>query len=326
MDRRAFLAGAAALLVAPLAAEAQRAGKVPRVGILSAGWPSPSPSPAWRAFQDGLRDLGWAEGRDLVLEPRFAEGQHDRLPALAQDLVRLNVDVIVTFGPFSIRPARDATRTIPIVMIGSSSDPVGDGFVTSLARPGGNITGVGTAAGMESTWKWLEFLKEVLPKASRVVVLLEAPQPPSFVRARADAARQLGLRLEESVIKVAKLESTMATISRRGVDAVYVPMGGFLYTHRDRVAALAIAHRLPTLGPISELPEAGGLLSYGQSLKDIFRRGATFVDKILKGAKPGDIPIEQAMKVELVINLKTAKALGLTIPPSVLARADQVIE
>jgi putative ABC transport system substrate-binding protein len=218
-----------------------------------------------------------------------------------------------------LRPAHDqaclgATRTIPIVMI-AVTDPVRDGFVSSLARPGGNVTGVTWAAGSEVIGKILGILKEVLPRASQVTVLTEGSGDISG--AFADAARQLGLRFERSVGKdPTELEPTMAAISRQGVDAVFVPMSGFLFNHRNRVAALAAAHRLPTFSGLRELPEAGGLFSYGQRLEDLYRRAATFVDKILKGAKPGELPVEQATKFELVINLKTAQAIGLTVPRS----------
>jgi putative ABC transport system substrate-binding protein len=330
MDRRAFIGTVAGGLLAPaLAAEAQQAGKVYRIGILSSSYSSQPfrTEPTWRNFQQGLSDLGWTEGRNLVIERRFAEGQRDRLPAVAQELVALNVDVIVAFGPLALRPAQEATRTIPIVMIGGTADPIQDGLVPSLARPGGNLTGVIWGAGHEVPGKILELLKEVLPRASRVTVLDEG-----FVTAKGDraldvAARRLGLRVEWLQIKdPSELESPMAAIRRQGVDALYVPMTGPLFTNRGRVAAVALSHGLPTFGTLTEFPEAGGLLSYGQSIGDLFRRGAPFVDKILKGAKPGDIPIEQTTKFEVAVNLKTAKALGLTIPSAVLLRAGRVIE
>jgi putative ABC transport system substrate-binding protein len=252
----------------------------------------------------------------------------DRLPALAQDLIRLNVDVIVTFGPVTIRPAREATRTIPIVMIAGSGDPVRDGLVASLAHPGGNITGVTWSAGPEVIGKNLEILKQVVPRLSRVALLSDGGQSsPSGARAWEDATRQLGLRLERVVINdPTELESTMAAISRQRVDAVYVTMAGVTFTSRNHVAALAVAGRLPTFGLFRELAEAGGLLSYGPSIGAIYRRGAYYVDKILRGAKPADLPIEQPTKFELVINLKTAKALGLTIPQSLLIRADEIMQ
>jgi putative tryptophan/tyrosine transport system substrate-binding protein len=211
-------------------------------------------------------------------------------------------------------------------MIGAT-DPVRDGFVTSLGRPTGNVTGVTWGVGSEMDGKLLEILKEVIPRASRVTVLTEGPVSPSSDHVLADAAQKLSLRLEGSVIQNrSKLEQTMAAISRQGADAVYVTMAGFLFSDRNRVATLAAAHRLPTVGLFRQLPEAGGLFSYGQNIYSLYSRAATFVDKILKGAKPGDLSVEQATRFELVINLKTAKALGLTIPPSLLPRADQVIE
>jgi putative tryptophan/tyrosine transport system substrate-binding protein len=274
-----------------------------------------------------LRNLGWRVGHDLVLEPRFAEGQLDRLPALAHDLVSLNVDVIAAFGPLPIKPARDATRTIPIVMI-AVGDPVGQGLVASLSRPGGNITGVAWGASSDEIGKTLEILKEAIPKAIVVGILGEGPGTAEGNRAFENAARRLGFKPAPPVAvgDATELEPAIAAISRKGIDAVYVPMRGFLFNDRHRVAALAVARRLPTFSGLRELPEAGGFFSYGHSLADLYRRAATFVDRILKGARPGDIPIEQATKFELVINLKTAKALGLTIPPSLLLRADQVIE
>jgi ABC-type uncharacterized transport system substrate-binding protein len=328
IDRRAFVVGGVAALAVPLAAEAQQAWKVARVGILSATSPSSvnPATPTWRGFQEGLRDLGWTVGRDLVLERRYAAGDVDRLPALAQELVRLNVDVIAAFGPLTIRPASQATRTIPIVMI-AVADPVEQGLVSSLARPGGNVTGVTSGAGSQVIGKTLGILKEILPRASQVAVVGEGRASSSSDRAFADFARQLGLRLESSVVKDAgELEQTMTAISRQGVDAVYLRMQGFVFNQLDRVVALAAARRLPTFGGLRELPEAGGLFSYGQSLEDLYRRAASFVDRILKGTKPSELPIEQPTKFELVINLKTAKALNLTIPQSLLLRADQVIE
>jgi putative ABC transport system substrate-binding protein len=327
MIRRSFLVAAVAGVLAPFAAEAQQAGKVAHVGILSSSYPSVSASqPSWWGFEEGLRDLGWSVGRDLVLERRYAEGQLDRLPGLAQDLVRLNVDVLVTFGPLTIKPALEATRDVPIVMIGAT-DPVRDGFVTSLARPGGNVTGVTWGVGSDPQGKLLEILKTVLPRASRVTILTEGPLTPTSDEVLTDAARRLSLRLERSVVQDrTELEQTIAAIRRQGTHAVFLTMAGLLFTERNRVATLAVAHRLPTFGLFRELPEAGGLFSYGQNIGNLYRRGATFVDRILKGAKPGDLPIEQATKLELVINLKTAKALGLTIPPSLLLRADQLIE
>jgi ABC-type uncharacterized transport system substrate-binding protein len=328
MKRRTFLYGLMlGTLSTPRAAEAQQAGKVSRIGILSASYPSPPSESTWRGFYEGLRDLGWTVGRDLVVERRYAEGRLDRLPALVQDFIGLNVDVIVTFGPNTIRPAWEATRTIPIVMIAGSADPVQAGFVTSLARPGGNVTGVASAAGAELGGKSLEILKEVFPRLSRVTILTDGLSSQIVDRAWEDASRQLGVRLERSMIQdPTELEATMAAISRQRPEAVYVRMGGILYTSRTHLAALALARRLPTFATLRELPEAGGLFSYGPSIGAIYRRGAYYVDKILRGAKPADLPVEQPTKYELVINMKTAKALGLTIPPSVLVRADEVIE
>jgi putative tryptophan/tyrosine transport system substrate-binding protein len=326
MNRRRFvvtsLAGA---LVVSDVAKGQQVEKVARVGILSSSYSS-GVTPTRQAFEDRLGELGWTVDRNLILERRFAEGQLDRLPALAQDLVRLKIDVIAAFGPLTIKPARDATNTIPIVMI-AVSDPVGKGLVASLARPGGNVTGVTWGAGTEVIGKVLETLKEAIPGATQVAVLDDGPEDPGGKERFEKAARQLELRISGFVVgDVNKVEAAMADMGRRKVDAVYLPMRGFLFNDRHRVAGLAVARRMPMFGGLRELPEAGGLFSYGQSLRELYRHAATFVDKILKGAKPADLPVEQPTKFELVINLKTAKALNLTVPPSLLARADQIIE
>ena len=321
MDRRAFVAGTLGVLAAPQAIQAQ-VGKSPRIGILRPGSP---PDPLVDAFRQGLRELGYDEGHSISLEYRWAEGKDERLPELAADLVRLKVDVIVA-GAGAVGAAKHATTTIPIVMP-VSGDPVRDGFVTSLARPGGNITGLTTLSG-ELPGKWLELLKETLPRISRVAVLWDPVGSPSQVQASEAAARALGVRLH--VLKVDRangFEPALAEARKKEAGALITLGSPFFYVHRARLVELATKHRLPTIYPQREfVMGAGGLMSYGADYHDQFRRAASYVDKILKGAKPADLPIEQPTKFEFVINLKTAKALGLTIPPSVLARADEVIE
>lgn len=313
------------VVLAPCSGGAQ--AKQSRVGILSAGMPPPaSGNVALSRFMQGLSDLGWTEGQNFILERRYAAGKLDRLPALAQQLVRMKVDVIVTNGPVAIRPAFEATRTIPIVMIAGSADPVGDGFAASLARPGGNVTGLTWSAGPDLLGKNLELLKQVIPGLSRVALLNDGALHPTAAGAWQDAAQRLGLRLELFTIRdPAELQRTIVGISHGGADAMYVMLGGVNFSYRQRIADLALARRLPTFGVLNELPEVGGLMSYGPTLADIYGRGATYVDRILKGARPGDLPIEQPTKFELVINLKTAKALGLAVPQSLLLQADHLI-
>ncbi len=310
-------------LLAPYPGEAKQSRPMPRVGFLIAGMPSPLPPP----LEQGLRDLGWVEGQNVVFEPRFAEGRLDRLPALAQELVQMKVDMIVTVAGSTIRPAFEATRTIPIVMIGGSADPVGDGFAASLAHPGGNVTGVTWSAGPELVGKNLQLLKEVVPKLSRVALLYDGIINPTALRGWEDAAKRLGLRVELSTIREpAELEPTIAAISQAGADAMCVVLSGINYSRRERIAALALARRLPTFSTVRELPVAGGLMSYGPTTTEILGRGAIYVDKILRGARPSDLPIEQPTKFELVINLRTASALGLVVPSSLLRLADHLIK
>jgi putative tryptophan/tyrosine transport system substrate-binding protein len=327
MDRRAFLAGSAALLAAPLAAEGQQSGKVPLIGILRTGSP---PDPFIEAFRRGLHELGYAEDRNIRLEYRWAEGKTERLPELAADLVRLKVNVLVASGQSPAVAAKQATATIPIVMP-VSTDPVGLGLAASLARPGGNVTGLITQND-ELTGKWLELLKETLPRVSRVAVLWDVASSPQQLSGSESAARALGLRLH--ALKVRRGEdfaTAFAEAQKTRAEALVVLASPVLWAHRTLLVELAARHRLPTMYHQKDFVVgsgvgSGGLMSYGADLADMFRRAATYVDKILKGARPSDLPIEQPTKFELVINLKTAKTLGLTIPPSVLARADQVIE
>ena len=322
MDRRTWLVGSLGLLVAPLAVSAQPAGKNPRVGVLRPGSP---PDPLLDAFRQGLRELGYEEGRNINLEYRWAQGRDERFPALVADLVRLKVDVILA-GAGAVQAAKRATTTIPIVMP-VSGDPVRAGLVTSLARPGGNITGLTSLSG-ELPGKWIELLKETIPRVSRVAVLWDPASDPSQVKTSEAAAQSLGVRLH--VLKVSRadgFEPALAEARKNDAGALIVLGSPFFYVHRTHLVELAAKHRLPTIYAQREfVVGSGGLMSYGPDYHDQFRRAAAYVDKILKGAKPADLPIEQPTKFELVIGLKNAKALGLTIPPAVLARADRVIE
>jgi putative tryptophan/tyrosine transport system substrate-binding protein len=321
MDRRTFLTGTGAvLLAAPLAAEAQEAGKVARIGMLAG-----SPSPFVEAFRQGLRELGYVEGRNISIEYRWTEGREERLPGLAADLVRLKVDVIVASSQAAVA-AKQATTVIPIVMP-IITDPVRLGLVASLARPGGNATGFATQND-ELPGKWMELVKETLPKVSRVAALFH-PTYDGGVQLKASeaAARSLGVRLQ--ALKVERPDdfvTAFAEMQKNRAEALIVSSSGLFYVHRTRLVEFAAKHRLPTIYHQSEfVVGSGGLMSYGPDFRDLFRRSATYVDKILKGAKPGDLPVQQPTKFELVINLKTAKALGLTIPPSLLQRAEEVI-
>ena len=323
MNRRAFIGTlAGGLLTAPLAAEAQETGKAARIGMLRQGSP---PDPNVEAFKQGLREVGYVEGRNISIEYRWAEGKGERLLGLAADLVRLKVDVIVATGDAAVA-AKQATTAIPIVMP-IITDPVRLGLVASLARPGGNVTGLATQND-ELPGKWLELVKEILPKVSRVAVLFHPTYDRGVqLKASEAAARSLGVHLQ--ALKVEGPDDLMAAFAqmqRDRAEALIVSSSALFYVHRARLVELAAKHRLPTIYYQSEfVVDSGGLMSYGTDFHDLFRRSATYVGKILKGAKPGDLPIQQPTKFELVINLKTAKALGLTIPPSLLGRADQVI-
>ena len=314
------------LVLAPLAAEAQQAEKTPRIGILVGGSAS-SDSGRIEAFRQGLRELGYVEGKTIVLELRFADGNPERLNGLAATLVRLKVDVIVAAGPNATRSAKEATTTIPIVMA-QVNDPVGARFAASLARPGGTITGLATMT-PEIIGKQLELLRQVVPRLARVAVLENPTQPgrEEMLREMERAAASLRVQLQYlDVVSRTDIETSLRTARKQRADAVLVLSSPVLFSQRKQIANLAIQNRLPTISPWPEFVDDGGLITYSANFKDLFRRAATFVDKILKGAKPGDLPVEQPTTFELLINLKTAKALGLTIPPSVLGRADQVIE
>jgi putative ABC transport system substrate-binding protein len=327
MDRRAFL-GTLSLLAAPRAAGAQQAGKrMSRIGYLDGASISGNPAHI-EALRQGLRELGYVEGQDIAFEWRSAEGKADRLPGLAAELVRLKVDVIVTGGAGATRPAKEATSTIPIVMA-QDSDPVGSGFVASLARPGGNVTGLSTLHPTISG-KRLELLKEVLPRLSRVAFFGTSSWAGNAQGLRESelAAAALGVSLQYlDVVDPKGLEIAFRAAGKAQAEAALMLVWNpILSPRRKEVAELAVRSRLPTVFREREHVQAGGLMAYGPNIPDLFRRAATYVDRILKGAKPGDLPVQQPTKFDLVINLKTAKALALTIPPSLMARADQVIE
>jgi ABC-type uncharacterized transport system substrate-binding protein len=328
MDRRIFLTTVAGLLAAPLAAQAQQAAKIPRIGYLVTNLAA---SPHLReAFRQGLRDLGYVEGRTVVIEYRDAEGKSERLPALAAELVALKLDVIFAGTTPPALAAKQATRTLPIVFA-SVSDPVTSGLVTSLARPGGNVTGLSILA-PELVGKCLEQLKQAVPGVSRVAVLwhpgdLGERTDKDMLKGAEVAARALGVRLQ--VVEArgpADFDRAFSDMTRARADALTVLTSAMLFGERRRLVDLAAKHRLPAVYPWREAVDAGGLMSYGANIADGYRRAATYVDKILKGAKPADLPVEQPTKFELVINLKAAKALGLTIPQSVLGRADELIQ
>ena len=322
ISRRSFLATGAVLLVAPLATVAQQAVKVSRIGVLRLGSP---PDPYVEAFRQGLHELGYVEGRNLSIEYRWAEAKHERLPGLAADLARLKVDVILTGGGAPALAAKQATTAIPIVAL-ATTDPVRLGLVASLTRPGGNVTGLVTLFD-ELLGKWVELLKEALPTISRVAVLWDPVSSVDPFQASEAAARSLGVRLQ--ILMVRRLDdfaTAFAEAQKNRAEALIVAGSPFFYVHRTRLEELAAQHRLPTIYHQKDfVVGSGGLMSYGPDFQDMFRRAATYVDKILKGAKAGDLPFERPTKFELVINLKTAKALGLTIPGDLLARADRVI-
>jgi ABC-type uncharacterized transport system substrate-binding protein len=329
MDRRVFIGTlAGSLLTAPLAGEAQQAGKIPRIGYLGLN-PAANPH-LHEAFRQGLRDLGYVEGRNVVIENRDAEGKPERLRTLATELTALQVDVILAGGTPQALAAKQATRTLPIVFA-AAADPVTDGLVTSLARPGGNVTGL-TSLNPDLIGKCLEQLKQAVPGVSRVAVLwspggLGERTDKDMLKGAEVAARALGMRLQFVEARgPADFDRAFSEITKGRADALTVLPSPMFLNERRRLVDLAAKNRLPTVFPNREGVDAGGLMSYGANIADNFRRAAAYVDKILKGATPGDLPVEQPTKFELVINLKTAKALGLTIPPSLLQRADQVIE
>ena len=306
-------------------AEAQQPAKVPRVAYFSAGSAS-SQASRLEVFKQGLRDLGYAEGKEIVIEQRYADGKLDRVDALATELVRLNLASIVTGGPAATRAAKKATTTIPIVM-GFDYDPVASGVITSLARPGGNITGLSSVA-PEISGKQLELLKEVLPRLSRVAVLVDSTEP-GIEQLRKEAelvAAGLKVQLQYQYILSPKDIGTAFEAATKGRAQAVLALSSFIIiSQRTQIAELATKNRLPAIYPWPEFVEDGGLMTYGANSNDLFRRAATYVDKILKGAKPAELQVEQPKKFEFIINLKAAKQIGLTIPPNVLARADKVI-
>ena len=309
-----------------LIAEAQQPKKVPRIGYLS-GSPPSSIAEHNEAFRQGLRELGYMEGKNIVIEWRSAEGKRDRLPALATELVHLKVDVIVTAGPLVTRAAKEATVTIPIVMA-QDPDPVGNGFVASLARPGGNITGLSRIA-PDLSGKQMELLKEIVPMLSRVAVFGTSTRPGNALTLREVelAAGAFGVKLQYLDILSPKdiVTAFQAAVRERADGALWFVTGSIGNPHRKKIADLAVSSRLPVIYFQRADVEAGGLMSYGVNVVDLHRRAATYVDKILKGRKPADLPVEQPTKFEFIVNLKAAKQIGLTIPPNVLARADKVI-
>jgi putative ABC transport system substrate-binding protein len=328
MNRRDFVVAVVALLAlgvaaAPLAAEAQQAGKIPRIGVLAL-----SQAPPVDSFFQSLRDLGWSEGRNIVIERRYAEGRVDRLPALAAELVRLKVDVIVAAGgPAGLDAARDATKTIPIVMVGASSDPIADGLIESYARPGGNITGIANSP-EEVPAKRLELLKEAVPKLSRVGVLWDATIGPVRIsKATEETSRSLRVAILAFEVRgPADLDRAISAAAEAPVGGMIIASTPMLSQNREQIVELVTKHRLPAISLSRSWPEEGLLMSYGSNLADLFRRAALYVDKILKGAKPADLPVERPSGLELIINLKTAKTLGITIPQSLLLRADEAIQ
>jgi putative tryptophan/tyrosine transport system substrate-binding protein len=309
-----------------LAEAQQQPTKIPRIGYLTASSLS-ALSARIEALRQGLRQLGYVEDKNIIIEWRAAEGKLDRLPALAAELVRLKVDVIVTVGPTTTRTAKEATVTIPIVMA-QDSDPVGNGFVASLARPGGNITGLSTLA-PELSGKRLELLKEIVPKLSRVAVFGTSTLPGNAESLKEVdlAAKAFGVKLQYvDVLSPKDIESAFRAASKGRAEAVLMMVAtGVAGDHRAEIVDLAVKSQLPVIYQFPSYVEAGGLMTYGVNISDLDRRAATYVDKILKGAKPADLPVEQPKKFEFIINLKAAKQIGLTIPPNVLARADKVI-
>ena len=336
IGRRAFLAGSLSLVAAPRASEAQQAGRVYRIGYLSPSSPSdpeglasPFGERGLAAFRQGLRDLGYVEGQNFAIEGRWAEGKFERLPNLAAELVRLKVDVIVSVVTQATLAAKNATRTIPIVLV-AAGDPVGSGLVASLARPGGNLTGV-SVIGPEINVKLLELLKQAVPWASQVAVLGNPTNRGhghgTVWRELQGAAQVLGVTLQFVPVQQPEdFESAFAAIRTAHADALYVMQDHLLFSHRPRIVDFTAQSKLPAIYMYREWADAGGLMAYGASLREVHRRVADHVDKILKGAKPADLPVEQVMRLDLVINLKTAQAFGLTIPPMLLFQADEVIK
>lgn len=318
------------LAALPLVADAQPAGKAPKVAFLSSASAPSAPSAtnaSLEAFRQGLRELGYVEGRNVLIEYRWANGQLERLPALAAELIGLRVNVIVAANTPAALAAKKATSTIPIILV-TSGDPVGSGLVASLARPGGNVTGLSLTPTLAISGKQLELLTEAFPKITHVAVLANPANPPTagLLEETERAARSLGLRLRIIQVRDSKeFGDAFATIKNERVPALLVIADPLVADNRDRIVAFAATNRLPAAYPYRSFVDAGGLMSYGADVSDLHRRAATYVDRILQGAKPAELPLEQPTKFELVVNLKAAKALGLTIPRSLLLRADHVI-
>ncbi len=316
----------AMILAVCIPANAQQQTKVPRIGYLQAPPPS-AVATRTGAFRQGLRELGYVEGKNIVIEWRFAEGKLDRVPGLVAELVRLKVNVIVTGGSFATGAAKEATSIIPVVMT-QDSDPVGNGYVGSLARPGGNVTGLSTLA-PELSGKQLELLKETVPKLSRVAVLGSSNRSGNAqsLKETEHAAGALGVKLQYlDILSPNDIGAAFRAAGKQSADAVLVLTSPVATSQRTQITDLALKNRLPAIYDRAEFVEDGGLMTYSVSSTDLFRRAAIYVDKILKGAKPADLPVEQPTKFEFIINLKAAKQIGLTIPPNVLARADKVIK
>ena len=325
MDRRRFVSTLACGLAAtPSHAEAQSDAKMYRVGFLL-GATGESVASLFHALQDRLRELGYIEGRNVVFVQRYADGRMERLPDLAAELVRLRVDVIVTGTNLHVAAVRHATETIPIVTV-FAADPVGAGFVASLARPGGNVTGLTADASPDLWGKYLSLLKEVVPRLSRVGVLGQVASQVGFAELEA-VSQNLGVALEVAdLLRPEDIDRAFATMISQRVEALLVVIGPLTYLLREEIADAALKHQLPAMTNARQYTQAGLLMSYGPDVEDLYRQAATYVDKILRGASPADLPVEQPTKFELVINLKTAKALGLTFPQALLATADEVIQ
>jgi len=325
----AMFAGAGAAW--PFAAAAQPAERIYRVGVLYPGYRASTGSPTWEAFEQGLRELGLIEGRNLTFEWRPAEGKYERLPALAAELVAMKVHLIVVIAPGPMQAAKAATRTIPTVMIAGSADPIGEGLIASYARPGGNITGLTHEASPERFGKQLQVLREAVKGVPRVTILWDLDMQlyrKTYAPALEQAAGQLGIELQGpvQVLTPEDFEPAFARMAEKRTEAILAFAGSVLFPNRARVAALALRHRIALMTAFREFTHAGGLLSYGPNFPAIYRRAAYYVDRILKGADPAELPVEQPTKYDFAINLKTAKALGIDIPLYLLTRADEVIE
>jgi putative tryptophan/tyrosine transport system substrate-binding protein len=328
MRRRDFIAGLASSAAAwPVAAHAQQTGKPHIIGFFTAGNPGAGNTPGLPAFVEGIRELGWIEGKTIVIKDRYAENRLDRLSQLAAELVHLNVDVIVAAGTLAPLAAKHATTTIPIVMT-SAGDPLGTGLVSSLGRPGSNVTGLSLMS-PDLGGKRLELIEQIVPNVARVAIIWNAdnPYPALVFRQTENAARHLKIEVQSLEVRTPDdVNSALEAAVQEKANALITVEDPLTQNYRKQIADFAAKNRLPTMSGLREYVDDGGLLSYGPSLADLYRRAAGYVDKILKGAKPSELPVEQPTKFELVVNMKTAKALGLTIPPDMLAIADAVIE